>query len=115
MFRLSYGNVSLLFAADTGFPAEERMLRRDADITANVLKVGHHGSRFSTSEAFVDRVAPRIALISAGHGNRFGLPSSRTIDLLERRGIRIYRTDRDGTVELVSDGNDWSIATRYLP
>lgn len=115
VFRLSYGEASMLFAADTGFPAEEQMLRSGANMTATVLKVGHHGSRLSTSEAFLDRVAPRIALISAGHGNRFGLPSARTLDLLERRGIRTYRTDRDGTIELVSDGNGWSIATPYPP
>ncbi len=114
-FRLRYGDASLLFTADTGFPAEERMLRRDKDLKATVLKVGHHGSRFSTSEAFLDRVAPTIALISAGHGNSFGLPSARTLDLLERRGIRTYRTDRDGTIELVSDGNGWSVTTPYPP
>jgi competence protein ComEC len=114
-FRVSFGATSMLFTADTGFPAEERMLRRGENMTATVLKVGHHGSRYSTSEAFIDRVAPRIALISAGHGNSFELPSARTVNLLERRGIRTYRTDRDGTVELASDGNRWSISTLDRP
>jgi competence protein ComEC len=74
------------------------------------LKIGHHGSRYSTSEPFLERVAPRLALISAGRGNRFGLPSDDTLGLLRRKGVRVMRTDRDGTIELVSDGSSWSIS-----
>jgi len=77
--------------------------------------VGHHGSRFSTSEEFLERVRPGLALISAGAGNRFGLPASRTVDLLRSKGIQTYRTDRDGTIELVTDGVGWSVSTPYKP
>lgn len=115
VFRLVYGSFSMLFTADAGFPAEDRMLADDVELKATVLKVGHHGSRYSTSEAFLDHVAPRVALISAGAGNGFGLPSSRTLSLLARRGIRTYRTDLDGTIELTSDGSTWSVSTPYQP
>jgi competence protein ComEC len=113
VFRLVYGSFSMLFTADAGFPAEDLMLADGADLKATVLKVGHHGSRYSTSEAFLERVAPKIALISAGIGNRFGLPSPQTLDQLVRRGIRIYRTDLDGTIELISDGTTWNVTTPY--
>ncbi|MBK5276950.1 MAG: DNA internalization-related competence protein ComEC/Rec2 [Desulfuromonadales bacterium] len=111
VFRLSYGSFSMLFTADSGFPAEERMLADGRDLRSTVLKVGHHGSRYSTSEAFLKRVAPKLAMISAGRGNRFGLPSPDTLDSLERRGIPVWRTDYDGTVELVSDGLIWSVSS----
>lgn len=115
VFRLSHGANSMLFTADSGFAAEERIVASGADVASGVLKVGHHGSRYSTSEAFLARVAPRIALISAGHGNGFGLPSGRTLGLLEKRGIRTYRTDRDGSIELVSDGSGWTVSTPWRP
>jgi competence protein ComEC len=113
VFRLVYGSFSVLFTGDAGFPAELHMLADAADLKATVLKVGHHGSRYSTSETFLDHVHPSAALISAGHNNRFGLPAPQTIAHLARRGIQIYRTDLDGTIELISDGNSWSISTPY--
>jgi len=113
VFRLTFGTFSMLFTADAGFAAEHRMLSGGYVMESTVLKVGHHGSRYSTSEEFLRRVNPGLALISAGAGNRFGLPSSRTLDLLTSRNIPVYRTDRDGTIELVSDGISWSVATPY--
>lgn len=115
VFRLRYGEFSMLFTGDAGFASEERMLADRADLTATVLKVGHHGSRFSTSDAFLARVAPTVALISAGSGNSFGLPAPATVAHLERMGVRIYRTDRDGTIQLVSDGRNWHISTPWAP
>ena len=113
VFRLSFGATSMLFTADAGFFAENRMLQGGANLRSTVLKVGHHGSRYSTSDAFLDSVSPKIALISAGRGNSFGLPASQTVRRLEQRGIRTYRTDLDGSIELVSDGTAWSVATPY--
>jgi len=115
VFKLTYGSFSMLFAADAGFPAEESMAVYGSDLKSTVLKVGHHGSRFSTSEAFLTRVAPRLALISAGHGNRFGLPAPATLELLRRQGTRVMRTDEDGTIELVSDGASWNVSRPYPP
>jgi len=113
VFRLSYGTFSMIFCADAGFEAEQRMLAGRYELKSTVLKVGHHGSRFSTSEEFLERLRPGLALISAGAGNRFGLPSARTVDLLRSKGIPLYRTDRDGTIELVTDGVGWSVSTPY--
>lgn len=115
VFRLSYGSFSMLFCADAGLKAEQQILSSRYDVASTVLKVGHHGSRFSTSEHFLDCVHPDLALLSAGKGNRFGLPSSQTVSLLESKGIPLFRTDRDGTIELVTDGNVWSVSTPYKP
>lgn len=115
VFRLSYGSFSMLFCADAGFEAEQRMLTGRNELRSTVLKVGHHGSRFSTSEPFLERVHPDLALISAGAGNSFGLPAKRTVALLRSKHILTYRTDQDGTVELVTDGNGWSVSTRFKP
>ncbi|NVN90721.1 MAG: DNA internalization-related competence protein ComEC/Rec2 [Desulfuromonadales bacterium] len=113
VFRISHGAISCLCTADAGFSAEQRMLKDGVLMASTVLKVGHHGSRFSTSGEFLDRVTPRVALISAGQGNSFGLPASRTLALLHGRGICTYRTDLDGTIELVSDGATLRVATPY--
>ena len=115
VFRLAYGAFSMIFCADAGFEAEQRMLSGRNELQSSVLKVGHHGSRYSTSEDFLERVHPGLALISSGAGNRFGLPSVRTVDLLRSKGIPLYRTDRDGTIELVTDGVKWSVSTPYRP
>jgi competence protein ComEC len=115
VFRLSYGTFSMIFCADAGFEAEQRMLAGRYELKSTVLKVGHHGSRYSTSEAFLEKVQPALALISAGAGNRFGLPSARTVNLLSSKKIPVYRTDRDGTIELVTDGVGWSVSTPYKP
>ena len=113
VFRLSYGNFSMIFCADAGFKAEQMMLAGPYELQSTVLKVGHHGSRFSTSEDFLERVHPELALISAGAGNRFGLPAARTVDLLRSKGIALRRTDMDGTIELVTDGTKWRVSTPY--
>lgn len=115
VFRISFAQFSMLFTADAGFDAERKMISRGSDLESTVLKVGHHGSAYSTSEEFVDLVRPRMALISAGAGNTFGLPSGRTIDLLKAKSILVYRTDRDGTIELASDGKNLNVYTRYGP
>ncbi|RII31271.1 MAG: DNA internalization-related competence protein ComEC/Rec2 [Geobacter sp.] len=114
VFRLEYGKFAMLFTADAGAIVEERLLADGADIAAAVLKIGHHGSRYATSGAFLDQVSPRAALISVG-SNNFGLPSAATLGLLRRHGLTTYRTDRDGTIEVVSDGSTWSMLTPWRP
>lgn len=115
VFRLIHGNFRMLFTADAGFSAENRIMADHADISASVLKVGHHGSRYSTSDTFLKRVNPQLALISAGRDNRFGLPSHETVYQLQQRGIRVMRTDCDGTIELVSDGVSWKASVLVSP
>ena len=114
VLHLRYGSASALLTADAGFPAEDRILRSGVDISAGLLKVGHHGSKYSTSEALLNRVAPDFALISAGRDNSFGLPSDITIKALQNRGIKIFRTDRNGTMVMSTDGSRWSCTSKYF-
>ncbi len=73
-------------------------------LRCNVLKVGHHGSTTSTSEDFLSSVKPQIAIISCGEGNKFGHPKQETLDKLAAAGVTVYRTDKVGTIILISDG-----------
>lgn len=88
-----------LLTADIGETAEDDLLRR-ADLRADVLKVGHHGSRFSTSDAFLKEVAPRAALISVGARNRYGHPTEETLARLSAVGAQVFRTDEDGAIRV---------------
>jgi competence protein ComEC len=97
---LRYGGFRMLFTGDAGFATEERLLRTGTDVRADVLKVGHHGSAYATSPAFVSAVHPRIALISVGRHNLFGHPAPSTLANLEGAGITVYRTDRCGAITL---------------
>ena len=99
VLRVTYGDFSALLTGDADAAIEDRLLGQGR-ITA--LKVGHHGSRTSTSEAFVRAVSPAYALISVGARNRYGHPNPGVLARLERAGTRVYRTDRDGTVTLTA-------------
>lgn len=102
ILKLTYGSTSFLFMADATARAEKDIT---ADVKADVLKVGFHGSRDSTSDDFPSRVAPKYAVISVGK-NPYGHPSSATINKLKNANIEVYRTDLDGTVTFTSDGTD---------
>lgn len=102
ILKLTYGSTSFLFMADATDRAEKDIT---ADVKADVLKVGFHGSRDSTSDDFLSRVAPKYAVISVGK-NPYGHPSSATINKLKNANIEVYRTDLDGTVTFTSDGTD---------
>jgi competence protein ComEC len=107
VFRVRGTGCSALFTGDIGFATEERLLKRPGLLVADVLKVPHHGSRYSSSPEFLRAVAPRHALISAGYGNRFGLPAAETLDRLEKAGARIHRTDQDGTITAIYRHDKW--------
>jgi competence protein ComEC len=103
--RLDYRRVHVLFAADAEAPTERWLLDSGADLRATVLKVAHHGSRYATSPAFLRAVSPSVAVIEVGSGNEYHHPAPETVARLERAGIRVWRTDRDGTVTLETDGD----------
>ena len=111
VMRLAYGATGVLLTGDIGEETEERLLADPARLRCTVLKVPHHGSRHSSSKGFLDASAPRVALISAGKHNSFGLPAVQTLQRLARRRIAVYRTDRDGTIEVVSDGRSETVRT----
>jgi competence protein ComEC len=102
--RLDYGGTSALFAADAEAATERWLLASGQALTASVLKVAHHGSRYSSGLAFLRAVNPTVAVISVGETNDYGHPAPETLTRLARRGINVYRTDRDGTVTVEMDG-----------
>ena len=108
VLRLEKDDVAFLFTGDAEARAECFMLDSGHEIKANVLKAGHHGSRHSTSEAFLDAVCPSVAVISAGKGNIYGHPHPEVLERLRAHKVKIYRTDRDGAVVMkVKDGGLW--------
>jgi competence protein ComEC len=110
VFRLEYGHFRMLFTGDAGAETEQRILARHDDLRADVLKVGHHGSAYGTTQAFLDAVAPSASIISVGRDNLFGHPAPATIEALQNRGIKIYRTDRDGAITVTTDGSSYRSA-----
>jgi len=104
VLMLEYGGVSYLLTGDIGVSAEGDILRSGAGIGCDVLKVAHHGSKYSTSEEFLDGAAPHVALISASRNNPHGHPAPETMEKLEKRGIDTYVTAECGAVTLLNDG-----------
>lgn len=104
VIRLQLGARALLFTGDAEHDAEQRLLERGAPLRADFLKVGHHGSRTSTTPAFLERVAPSVASMSTGVRNRFGHPHPQTVAVLAARGVSAVRTDRHGALRVSTDG-----------
>lgn len=100
----SCGRERILFAGDISAHVEALLLDDPDALRAAVLKVPHHGSAYSSSEAFLDAAAPREAVISSGARNRYGHPAPRVLSALAERGIRIRRTDREGTIRYACAG-----------
>ena len=98
------GNNKFLFTGDASEDAENDILDNDVDISADVYKVGHHGSKYSTSEEFFGSVNPAYAVISCGEDNSYGHPHAETLNTLRMNGVAVYRTDEDGTIIATSDG-----------
>jgi len=112
VFRVRFGARAILFTGDAERELEEDLLARagPAGLRADVLKVAHHGSRTSSTPAFLEAVAPAVAVVSAGRRNRFGHPHPRTLAALEARGVAARRTDLLGTLREETDGARWSAA-----
>jgi competence protein ComEC len=104
VLKITFGDTSFLLASDTGFPAEDALLSSGADLRSDVLKVGHHGSKYSSGKAFLKAVDPKYAVIEVGANNPYGHPAPETLARLETAGAKVYRTDRDGNIVMMSDG-----------
>ena len=106
VLRLTYGEVSFLLAADIESGAEEQLVDSGLELQSTVLKAAHHGSKTSTTQRFLIAVSPAIAVVSAGLDNPYGHPAPVVMERLEAAigAENVYRTDRDGSVEIVSDG-----------
>jgi competence protein ComEC len=104
VLRLETGSESVLLAGDIEQPVERALAIGGDVLTAQFLKIPHHGSPSSTTEAFLDSVRPRFVAISAGENNPFGHPSPDVLERIVREGARLYRTDRHGAITLLADG-----------
>ena len=107
VLHIAYGNTTFLFAGDAEKLSENEML--NYEIRSDVLKVGHHGSRTSSSEKFIAKVNPRIAVISCGKDNEYGHPHQETLEIL--KNAEVYRTDKNGDIIIHADGTNLTVAT----
>lgn len=110
VLRLTHGKDCMLLTGDSEAPSEDQLVH-DGLKPCEVLKVAHHGSEYSTTDAFLAALQPKIALISVGSDNRYGHPGPRTMERLEAAGVTIYRTDLAGGIRLSSDGKGWKVQT----
>lgn len=111
VLKITYGNTSFLFTGDAESDEEEEILNSGADLKSTVLKVGHHGSRTSTSYPFLREVMPQYAVISVEKGNSYGHPNEETLSKLSDAGVEVYRTDESGDIVMTSDGNSINVVT----
>jgi len=110
VLRMTYGERTFLFCGDAESDNESEMLASGRPLSADVLKVAHHGSTTSSTVAFLRAVAPRVAVITVGSGNSFDHPAPQTLDRLAALGTTVYRTDLDGTVVVRSDGTSLDVS-----
>ncbi|WP_051186120.1 MBL fold metallo-hydrolase [Clostridium sp. BL8] len=104
VMQLNFNEINFLFTGDSEKVIEEELLLNHINLSSQVIKVGHHGSKTSTSVDFLNKVNPMYAVISCGLGNDYGHPDSNVIKLLKEKDIKIFRTDKDGNILLYSDG-----------
>jgi beta-lactamase superfamily II metal-dependent hydrolase len=109
VIRVEYGQTAFLFTGDAEAKLEEEMLASGTKLQADVLKIGHHGSRSSTTGEFLKAVSPRYAIICVGKENDYGHPHQETLAKLDLLGILVNRTDQDGTLIFRSDGVNISL------
>lgn len=111
VIRLLYGNTSFLFQGDAEKKSETDILAAGFDVQADVLKIGHHGSKTSSTENYLRAVDPQLAIICCGENNSYNLPSDTILQRLDQLQIDYRRTDRNGTIVVSSDGNTISVET----
>ncbi|MNI31706.1 ComEC family competence protein [compost metagenome] len=108
--KLTYGSTSFLLTGDAERESEQDMISSGVDLHADVMLVGHHGSKSSTTAAFLKKVNPKYAVIQVGE-NTYGHPKQTILDRLSKAGVKVYRNDLQGTVEIDSDGQKYTIHT----
>lgn len=106
VLKLTYGEKKFLFMGDAEEISENEILNKGYDISADLIKVGHHGSNSSSSNNFISKVSPKYAVISVGKNNDYHHPHKKTMDLLKNKNIKVYRTDENKTIEITCDGKN---------
>ena len=109
VLRLSDGSVHFLLTGDIEKQTEEELVAEGVPLTSDFLKVPHHGSRTSSTQAFLTAVAPRVAVVSVGASNSFGHPAPEIVERYQNDDIRLLRTDRDGAVTALTSGQNLSV------
>ena len=102
VIKISYGNNSFLFTGDAEESIEKELASKSFNLKSDLLKIGHHGSSTSTSEIFLEKVNPKITVISVGKDNSYGHPTKETLEKI--KNTRVFRTDLDGSIVITSDG-----------
>jgi len=110
--RLDYGSFSMLLPGDAEDQTEHRLLTKELNIQSKVLKVSHHGSKYASSEEFLKRVKPEIAIVSCGAWNRYGHPAQSVLDRLRALNVKLYRTDLQGELTITTRGKDADIVVK---
>lgn len=110
--KATYGDCRFLFMGDAESELEQQMLAHKGNVQADVLKLGHHGSKTSSTKKFLQAVNPQIAVISCGKSNSYGHPNAETLKKLADLSIDTYRTDFHGSITVGSDGNVLEILTQ---
>ena len=111
--RLDYGSFSMLLPGDAEEQTEHRLLTKDTNLRAEILKVSHHGSKYASAADFLERVKPKVAIISSGEWNRYGHPAQVVLDRFKGTDVKVYRTDLQGEITITTKGreNDFQIKT----
>jgi competence protein ComEC len=113
VLRLSHGTIDLLFTGDLEAGGEQVLLSHGGEVASEIVKAPHHGSRTSSTAAFIDAVEPHLVVASLGYFNRFGFPAEEVVRRYERRQARFLRTDQDGAVTVVSNGRTYRVAVAH--
>lgn len=114
VLRIDYGSTSFLLTGDMEKTAESDLVASGANLKADVLQVGHHGSSTSTGYAFLNAVLPEMGIIACGVNNKYGHPHEETLSILRDAGVDVYRTDLLGTITVSSDGQNYTVATEHF-
>jgi len=109
--KLIYGNTSFLFPGDAEYNSEMDLIKSGADLSADVLAVGHHGSNSSSNMKFIEKVHPEYAVIQVGAENKYGHPTEKTLQKLEKINAKILRTDQNGNITFKSNGHSIEVTT----
>jgi competence protein ComEC len=104
--RLDYGDFSMLLTGDAEEQTEHRLLSKDANVSVKVLKIAHHGSKYATSDDFLKRVKPEVAVISCGAWNRYGHPAQTVLEELQSANVKLFRTDIQGEITITTRGRE---------
>jgi len=109
VIKLTFGEISFLFTGDAESKSEHDMINSKADLKSDVLLIGHHGSKSSTTEAFLDAVQPSYGVIQVGENN-YGHPAPEILERLKKRGVKVYRNDLHGDIVFLTDGKNIKVS-----